>query len=197
MGLLWLMTASCRQDEPDRPAHVNPSLGTLPTTSTTINPYVIPLVLDAEYFNGILAGLDAASGDLLRLVYRERSLPRDLVPRLEAIYSFSSAIQLEIRLLQEAIISGFDNFRPQIGNVRTSVRRLITVKRACMFAEVVRDHSAQGIDTLTDQVLWVSLVPATSDQVASTYNPTPWAYIYEGFTPERKAPADPCAVRQP
>ncbi len=183
--------AGCASD--DEPAAPTATLGTAAPT-TAADPYAIPAVIDEAYVNRVLAGLDAAVGDVVRMVVRERGIPYEAEERLQAIYIDGKAWQLTIDLLQEDSLDNFASYKPNPGNLNTTISRLITATKQCVFAEVSRDYSAVGIHPeppVTQE--WVALRPLTPERDPKGYNPTRWGFIYDGFTRDRSSPQDPCA----
>ncbi len=160
------------------------TLAPVPTT-TSVDPYAVPAVVDEAYVNRVLAALDAAVGDVVRLVVRERAVTPEAVTRLEAIYD-GEALDLTTRLLRESIARRAAR-GPEPGDVRTSVRRLLSVANGCVFAEVERDYSAaSGLEGRHTE--WVVLTPGQRVDP----NPTPWVVIYDGFEEGFSAPEGPC-----
>ncbi|MDQ2826385.1 MAG: hypothetical protein M3Y04_05430, partial [Actinomycetota bacterium] len=90
----------------------------VPTTATT-NPYAVPPVIDAAYVNRVLAGLDAAVGDALRLVYGSHNISLAALDRLRAVYATQDILQFTIDGLQLDMDSGFKTYRPSPGNRQT------------------------------------------------------------------------------
>ena len=188
--LLAAPLAACSPD--DEPAAPTATLGTAPPVTPTTDPYAVPAVIDAAYVNRVLEGLDAAVGDVVRMVVREKRIPREAAERLQAIYIDKDAWQLEIDLLQRDSFQNFSSYKPDPGNQKTVVTRLITASPLCVFAEVERDYSPVGISpdaNLSRQ--WIALKPVTN-QDPEKYNITSWGYVYDGFTPNRTEPPNPC-----
>ncbi len=166
---------------------------TEPPATTTTNPYAVPAVIDAAYVNRVLAGLDAIRGDVARLVLRTQNIPREAYDRLKAMYADPDFLQINIDGLQLDIREGFRAYRPEPGNNVTLVRELITARPDCIFARVDRDRSAVGVKPPPNvSVEWVALRPLDRARDPAGYNATGWAYVYDGFPPDRSRPADPC-----
>src|SRR5436190_6941422 len=67
-------------------ARVEPH-ATVPTAPpTTVDPYAVPPTIDAAYVNKVMEGLDAAVGDIVRLVIRTRDISPEVIDRLNALY---------------------------------------------------------------------------------------------------------------
>ena len=165
----------------------------VPRTTTT-NPYAVPAVIDIAYVNRVLAGLDAAMGDALRLVVSTRTVPREAYDRLRAMYATDDSLQLAIDLFQSAIRKNFAGYNAEPGNQLSTVSELLTNRNECIFARVRRDYSAIGPGaTATSDKNWVALRRLDGSRDPSGYNRVGWAFAYEGFAPNRTQPADPCA----
>ena len=57
---------------------------TVPTVPP--DPYAVPAVIDEAYVNRVLAALDQAVGDVVRMVIRTKVLSPEAIERLQAIY---------------------------------------------------------------------------------------------------------------
>ncbi len=178
----------------DEPAAPTATLGTAPATTAAADPYAVPPVIDEAYVNRVLEGLDAAVGDVVRIVVRERTMPREVLDRLDALY-LGEFVQIQRDLLAADLQSGLSNFKPVPGNQRTVVSELISSSPSCIFARVERDYSAVAVTpNRALDVQWVVLRPLDPSQDPSNYNPTPWVYVYDGFQRDRTAPPNQCAA---
>jgi len=168
---------------------------TLPVGTTTTNPYAVPEVIDEAYVNRVLAGLDAAVGDMLRLVVGSRTIPPEALERLRALY-VGERRQVQLDFLSKDIADGFVNYKQPPGNQVTRVSILIDAKPSCVFAEVSRNYSGIAINSSEEfRIQWVVLLPADQNGGISIYNPTHWVYVYDGLERDRSAPENPCASR--
>jgi hypothetical protein len=189
VALAAVLSACNESSEPLGPT------ATVPQGTTTTNPYAVPAVIDAPYVNRVLAGLDAAVGDVSRMIVASKTIPPEAIDRLEAIYVDQEQLQLTVDVYQDNLLRGFPGQRPTPGNRVTTVVELLSATPDCIFAKVDVDSSAifeQPNERLRNQ--WVSLVPADRTAGNSVYNPTFWGFIYEGFTRDLSAPVDPCAA---
>jgi len=82
---------------------------TVPQATTTTNPYAVPAVIDEAYVNRVLAGLDQALGDLVRLVVSTKSIPPEALDRLRALY-VGVHRQFQLDLLSADLQMGFANY---------------------------------------------------------------------------------------
>jgi hypothetical protein len=191
-ALLVLATACSGARRADGPTA---TVRTEPETTTTTNPYAVPAVIDAAYVNRVLAGLDQAVGDVVRLVVRSRTLPPEAVDRLRALYT-GDVLQLRIDSFQDELRAGLAAYQPNPGNKRTTASDLITAGATCIFARVARDYSAVTLTRdSTPAVQWVALRPRGADRTPDNFNPTPWMYTYDGSQQGGGPPTNPCAAR--
>jgi len=193
---LLLLSALVACSSGDEPAAPTATLGTAPPATPPTDPYAIPPVIDEAYVNRVLAGLDAAVGDVVRMVVREDGIPYEAAERLQAIYINNDAWQLTIDLLQRDSFDDFSSYKPNPGNLHTRVTKLIMATKQCVFAEVSRDYSEVGVrpDPPVSRE-WVALKPVSRERDPKGYNPTRWGFIYDGFSPDGSRPEDPCASR--
>jgi hypothetical protein len=189
-----LLTASsaCTSSSADR-ASSGATVPTEPATTTTTNPYAVPAVIDAAYVNRVLAGLDAIRGDASRLVVQTRTIPRQAYDQLRSAFGADDALQLEIDTIQSNMRNGFVGYSPVPGNELATVKELIANRSTCIFARVTRDYSAigPGASTASDRN-WIALRRQDPNRDPNGYNHTGWAYVYDGFLPNRNQPPDPC-----
>jgi hypothetical protein len=195
-ALALTASAACSGGAADKgSAGANPTLATDPPRTTTTDPYAVPAVIDAAYVNRVLAGLDAALGDVFRIVRRTNTIPPEAYAELKALYSDPDFMQIRIDGYQLDIRNGFRNYKPDPGNRSSSVIRLINVRQTCIFVQVSRDYTAVGLNPAAElQTQWVALRPLDRSRDPNGYNPTPWALAYDGFPPDRSQPPDPCAL---
>ena len=165
---------------------------TLPQGAATTNPYAVPVVIDEAYVNRVLAGLDQAVGEVVRLVVGTKTLSAEAVDRLNVLY-VGNALQLKIQVFQDDVKNQFHGYRDNPGDKITTVQRLIAVTSSCIFAAMHKDTSAVSLNPnppLSTQ--WVALVPLEYYQDLEGLNPTRWAFSYDGFQQDRSEPENPC-----
>ncbi|MDQ6910597.1 MAG: hypothetical protein M3Z84_07430 [Actinomycetota bacterium] len=167
---------------------------TVPTTArptTTTDPYAVPAVIDVAYVNRVLGALDAAVGDITRMVIAERDISPAVQKQLRALY-VGEYFDLAVKSYRQDIDRNFPGALPSPGNQVTAVSSLISATSACIFIEASRDFS--GVSATPDTSLakvWVAL--KHSAPADSSLNKTGWVYAYDGFTQDRTQPRDPCA----
>lgn len=194
MAVALSAPAACSPSSANR-AGPTATVATDPPQTTTTNPYAVPAVIDAAYVNRVLAGLDAAMGDVLRTVVRTRTIPRDSYDRLRAIYATDGSLQLAIDLLQNDIRRSFAGYSAEPGNQVTMVSELISARSGCVFARIRRDYSAigPGASATSDQN-WIALRPSDKGRDPGEHNIVGWSITYEGFPANRSQPPNQCAV---
>ncbi len=192
--LVLVASAACSNGGGEKAsAGANPTVATDPPTTTTTNPYAVPAVIDVAYVNRVLAGLDAAMGDVVRLVLRTRTIPREAYDRLRAIYGNDQWFQSSIDSFQADLRRNFSTYKSSPGNKVTTVSQLLTASPRCIFAKVQRDYSEVATNPAPPETQWIALKPLSQVHDPIGYNPTTWALFYDGFAPNRGAPPDPCA----
>ncbi len=165
---------------------------TVPQPTTTTNPYAVPAIIDEAYVNRVLAGLDQAVGDVVRLVVNSRTIPPEAIERLQALY-VGEALQLEVDNFQDDMFNNFLGYRDTPGNKTTSATQLIDVRTSCIFAQVHKNFAAVSFTPDPKfSTQWVALIPESADDPRG-YNPTGWVFRYDGFQKDLSAPPNPCA----
>ena len=171
------------------------TVATAPATTTTTNPYAVPAVIDAAYVNRVLAGLDAAFGDVARDLARTKQLPDRTVERLKGIYGNLEIFNLQFGVLQVYARTAPIPLPDVPGNKRTTVQELLISQRECIYASVMRDYSAFVGRAQPARTEWVALKPLQPGTDIVGINPTGWAYVYEGSDPDGRAPStSPCSA---
>lgn len=174
-------------------ARPSATVRTEPVTTTTTNPYAVPAVIDVAYVNRVLAGLDAAVGDAVRMVTKAKGIPPEAYDRLKAVYADPDRLQRAIDGLQRDVRNHFIDYRLPPGNAVTVTTQLITSRQTCIFAQVSRDYSTVGTNPLPNlDVQWIGLKPINYDRDPGHLNPTQWTFVYDGFQSDRSQPPNPC-----
>jgi hypothetical protein len=193
-ALVLTASAACNSgSDGDRGTAAANTVRTEPAPTTTTNPYAVPAVIDEAYVNRVLAGLDAALGDITRLVMRTKTIPPEAYDRLKSLYTDPDFLQIKIDGYQRDIRDGFASYKPVPGNKVSTVSQLITAQQSCIFVRVDRDYSNVRISPRAElDTQWVALKPNDVSRDPHRYNPTPWAYVYDGFQQDRSRPPNPC-----
>ena len=188
---LTLVATACGggdQSEAGPTATVPPA----PASTTTTNPYAVPEVIDAAYVNRVLEGLDAAYGDVLRLVAATKTIPPEAFDRLKAIYLNPEAMQLRLDALSLAVGTGLKGYRSPPGNQVSAVQEVISAGRDCIFARVSRDFSQVVTEHRDSPIEWLGLKSMEESRSGPAYNPTPWMIVAEGIRSDGSPLENPC-----
>jgi hypothetical protein len=164
---------------------------TVPQGTTTTNPYAVPEVIDEAYVNRVLAGLDEALGDVLRMVMANRTISNESADRLEALY-VGDYYTLTLSGLQNALLDHFQGYKDNPGNQVTTAVELITSSPKCIFVRTSRDFSAINTQDRPPSAPWVGLIPTDPLRDRYHYNPTGWMYVLDGFSSDHTQPENPC-----
>ena len=164
-----------------------------PALTTTTNPYAVPEVIDKAYFERVLAGLDAAVGEIVRLVMRTRDVPPEVIDRLKAIYLNRDDINLFLMGIQRDLRLGFSGYKGNPGNAKTTVDELLATSKSCIFVRVKRDYSEVATNPPSnDKLEWVGIQPLDPALDPNHYNPTPWIMNLEGVRSDGGQPPSTC-----
>lgn len=174
-----LLVAACAGDD-DSEAVSSATVPAAPTTTTTTNPYAIPELIDAAYVNRVLAGLDAAVGEVVRLVAATRAISPEAFDRVKALYSGEEVRQRRLDALSLAVASGLRGYRSPPGNQVSTVQEVITARVDCIFARITRDFSAVVSVERDMPTEWIALKPIAQPPPVAEYNSTGWTIDAEG-----------------
>ena len=171
-------------------AHTAAPPATVPRATTTTapaDPYAIPAVIDANYLNRVFVALDHIDGDAARIIVSNWRLVPPATDRMAAIYftsEFTAQTNLWLDLLDQP-----NRFKPQVGDRKTTTRRIITARQSCVFAEIERDYTAITVDAKPPSASYVAMKASAPSQL----NPTPWKIDFVGTRSDGAQPGDPCA----
>jgi len=171
---------------------VGPTVATAPETTTTTDPYAVPPVIDVAYVNRVLAGLDAAVGDVVRFVVKNHPAPHDITLRLRPLYNTEALVD-QIDFFRQDAAEDYKGYKSNPANEQSATLNIITANPKCIFARVTRDYrpvSANQEAQLSEQ--WVGLVPLDPSRDPDHVNATGWSYIYDGFEEGHLPPRNPC-----
>jgi len=186
-----LLASACSSSKAGVTA-ARPTIATAVASTTTTDPYAVPPVIDVAYVNRVLAGLDAAVGDVVRFVVKTNPAPHEITLRLRPFYNDRTVI-LHLESFHQDATKNFSGYRDNPGNEKSIVTELASAKPSCIFAHVARDYglvAQKPNPDLADQ--WVAIVPNDPTRDPDHLNTTGWSYIYEGYEPGHVRPKDPC-----
>jgi hypothetical protein len=192
LGLLALAgLGACGGD--DTPAQAGATVPKATTPTTAADPYAVPATIDAAYLTKVFAALDGVDGDATRLILRTKNLPPEAAERLASIYGEKEFRVQTGRWLDVLEAGNLAGYKPEPGNLKTSVVRVISSNSQCVFLLGQRDHSAIAVSPPAPQDTYFYLQPLEPIRNRKQFNPTPWMISGEGFNSDGSAPGDPCA----
>ncbi len=173
-------------------AVARPTIATAVESTTTTNPYAVPPVIDVAYVNRVLAGLDAAVGDVVRFVVKTNPPVHELTLQLKPFYNDRTLI-LQLESFHQDAANHYSGYRDNPGNEKSTITDLSAAGPTCIFAHVARDYglvAQKPNPDLADQ--WIAIVPNDPTRDPDHHNPTGWSYIYEGYEIGHVKPKNPC-----
>lgn len=154
---------------------------------------MIPMRVDEAYLNAVLAALDEVEGEATRLIYASKRFTPEAAALLNAIYSDEeSDRQSNGRLSALANDPELRAIKPNPGNRKTTVTRIITAKPVCVWMAVERDHTLDSVTPATPRAEFLALRPLDKANDPKGRNRTAWMIASEGFNPDGSEPGDPC-----
>ena len=166
-----------------------------PSTTAPATPdvSVIPATIDEPYLNAVLAALDEIDGQATRIIKSTKSFAKEAAGLLRAIYSTEAFDnESEVWFIALARSPDLDGIRPNPGNRRTVVERIIAASPSCTWLAVRRDRSAVNTDPNPDRIEYIALVPKEPAIDPAGSNPTPWMISADGFRDDTREPSKPC-----
>lgn len=179
------------------PGAADPTVPTAASTSVTTvaAPDVskIPETIDAAYLNAVLAALDEVDGQATRLIYAEKRFTPEAADLLNAVYDDAETDRHAngwiTALAQDPELR---SIKPDPGNRKTTVSRLITVTPVCVWVAVERDHSLDSVNPEPPRVEYVALRPLDKSNDPKNRNRTAWMITADGFNPDGSEPGNQC-----
>lgn len=168
---------------------------TVPTSTTTV-PDVskVPATIDAPYLDAVLAALDEVDGQATRLIYASKRFTPAAADLLSAIYGDEeSDRQIDARISGLVSDPQLASIRPNPGNRRTTVERLITAGPECVWMTVERDHNADSVTPQPPRLEYLALRLLDQSNDGKGANPTAWMITSEGFNADGSEPGNQCA----
>lgn len=175
VGIL-LLAAACGDDEVATPEPTVPTSGTPSSTTEAApaDPFAIPPTIDAAYVDRVLVELNKVYGDVVRKIRATNRYERSDLDPLRAIFN-DPLLELQVQAFAEIPANDPSLYRQPIGDRLLAVQELITVRRDCIFAEVLLDVSAVAKQPPPAQSRYVTLRPTQAAADPANVNPTPWS----------------------
>lgn len=170
------------------PTSATSTVTTVPDVST------IPATIDEPYLNAVLAALDEVDGQATRLIYATKKFTPEAADILNAVYSDEEVDrQADARIAGLVADPQLTAIRPDPGNRKTTVERLIAASTECVWMAVQRDHAANSVVPRPPRVEYLALRPLDPSNDVKGVNPTAWMITSEGFNPDGSEPGNQCA----
>ena len=189
------ITLACTACTSDEPGSADPTVPTAASSTAAPAPDVskIPETIDGAYLDAVLAALDEVDGQATRLIYAEKRFTPAAAEILNAIYSDEETDrQADARLSGLANDPQLSSIRPNPGNRRTIVTRIITATPACVWTEVERDHTLNSVTPGPPRHEFIALRPIDRSNDPKGVNPTAWMITSEGFNADGSEPGNQC-----
>jgi hypothetical protein len=158
-------------------ARVHPAV---PTASTlpAPNPDVIPPVITAAYVNAVFTVLNHINGNATRSLFRSNSVTPTVSIQLRAIFN-SPLFGQEMRNASASLSLPRSNLRQPLGDIVTTVVRLISATPKCIFVETTSSFTAVLVKPSgpASSEYW-ALQPKQPGIDPGRTNPTPWALSF-------------------
>jgi hypothetical protein len=190
-----MLTSACGGDGDDTADPTVPTAVSTSSTAAAPDVSVIPEKIDEPYLNAVLAALDKVDGDAVRIIHQTKRFPPEAADRLNAIYS-DQRFQIQADAWFEAIADDpqLSAIKPNPGNRKTTVERVISSSPSCVFMAVSRDQSANSVTPGPSSTQYVGLRPLDTSNDPKHFNPTAWMMTVDGFNPDGSEPKNPCDV---
>jgi hypothetical protein len=164
-----------------------------PSTTAAVNPDAVPGVITPAYVDSVFVVLNHVYSESARQLRVADGVTTQIKAEVRAVFNdpvYARQLEAAQQALQQRQIT---NVRPNGGDARTVVVRLITATTACIFAETSTDLSALVVHAGPPAGSeYYELAPKQGAD-PQHFNPTPWAIsLDEAF----RAPtniASPCA----
>lgn len=170
-----------------------PTAASTTATSAVPDVSVIPEKIDEAYLNAVLVALDEVDGQATRIIVATKRFPPEAADLLNSIYS-DEAFDLEAEVWFDSIARDpeLKGIRPNPGNRKTIVERLISASPSCVWMAVKRDYSARNFNPGPDRIEYVALQILDRSNDAQRRNTTPWMITTDGYRQDGTEPSNPC-----
>ena len=196
--LLLLTLAACRDSGGKEPETTVPTApATSATTATTALSFEVPPTIDMAYVQKVMNALDHVEGDIARHVAAKRALDEEFGRYMVALYGGDS-LSLQQQLWESIASKSFERLRPQPGDPKTTVVRLVAIRPDCLLMRADRDYDAAfAIAGSPGPPRYVGLVPLAPDRNLDGRNPTPWLITFDGSYSDQHEPTTEEACVKP
>jgi hypothetical protein len=140
------------------------------TTSTTVDPYAVPAVIDAAYVERVLNALDKVRADVRNHIMDTKQYSPEDDARIRATYS-STQVARVVDEMRDASIVGIPTIRPGSGPSVLTVTKLRFANSSCISAEVTVDERPNQLRPSAPLSAVFILRAEAHDK---TLNPTPY-----------------------
>ena len=154
-------------------------------TTSTVDPWAVPAVIDVAYLQRVMDRLDQSLGDALRELVAAKSVDPKVDQILRSIYSDS---ELPVAERDFQLHPGdLAEFRAVPGNPTSQVSKVLSASAVCVYFYARRHFDAVFAHAIPDQDTygWLAIERGSP----SALNPTGWRYRHDAGPQPTK---DPC-----
>jgi hypothetical protein len=154
----------------------------------------IPAVIEAAYLNRVLEALDEVDGKATRIIVEHKELMPEAAELLHAIYDdLEFNDQVDVWLTDLTQDPELKSIKPNPGNRKTTVERIIAASPSCVWMAVKRDHAETATRPGLPRTIYLGLRPLDKANDRKGLNPTAWMIVEDGFNEDGSEPGNPCA----
>lgn len=114
---------------------------TTTTSSTTIDPTVVPATITPQYLDGVLVVIEHVRGDVRREVYSTQSFPLDARQKLADIYA-DPDLPDQLQIWSDSSMKSHPEARANPGDEVLTVNSIDQVTNDCIIFHATDDNSA-------------------------------------------------------
>jgi len=181
LGAALLAAASACSTGHHPPAAAPPAAATATSTATTAgapDPYAVPPTITPAYVDKVFAALNHVDGE----ASRELLIHHQLTPRfralVRAIYN-DPLYSVELGIASESLGGAIPRLRLPLGDVQTTVVRIVASSPRCVFVETTSDFAAVLVDPGPPaRSEYFRLSPTQASANPNALNPTPWSMSF-------------------
>lgn len=172
-----------------------PTAASSSTSSTAPAPDVsaIPETIDEPYLNAVLAALDEVDGEATRIIKASKRIFPEAADVLNSIYS-DEAVLIQTQNWADSIVRDpeLGGVRPEPGNRRTTVERIIAASPTCVWLATKRDRSTVNVNPGPTRTTYIAMKPLDPSNDPNDVNRTAWMIVQEGLLSDGSEPPNPC-----